>query len=459
MHPVVGAQSGTPLRTVLRFRLWPVAPRPQVLPSLRLWLQSSSLLAVLAGYVLLLALNQGLNALQRSKAHRELVVQLVGMASAVDGHAGRPPGGAQTPVLPGVQLRQLPGVLESSPRLVQRDNQSWIESATPLLAGPSGAARSLVVRQDVSASLERQNLAQALLIAAAGLSALVTGGLLRPVLRRGLVQPLEELGAQIHALQPPPAPSPLLLEAQQPQELRPIAAAFNAMQARLGASWEQQRAFVDGLAHELRNPLTLISGHAQSLQRQPLSEDVRTGLRLIDAEAQRMALLVSDLLDLARRDAGRLELSCCAVNPEDALLETLERLAPRSGGRLGLLSSEVSAVLPAALVDPERLQQCLAALIDNALRYSPAPQPVHLAAEVIGDALVLHVRDRGPGVASDERERIFERFVRGAAAVDTRGSGLGLSIVRLLIEAMGGRVLVVDAEGGGADFQLHLPRA
>ena len=108
------------------------------------------------------------------------------------------------------------------------------------------------------------------------------------------------------------------------------------------------------------------------------------------------------------------------------------------------------------MADPDRLQQCLAALIDNALRYSPAPKPVQLSAELEADRIVLRVRDHGPGVSLEDRERIFERFARGAASVGTRGSGIGLSIVRLLIEAMGGSVQVGDGAGGGAVFALRL---
>jgi len=422
----------------------------QALPSLRLWLQSTSLLAVLAGYSLLLLLNQSVASWQRQQGHQDLVARLAQSGSL-------PP----TSLIPGVNVQLLQGWQEERPFLARIEGQSWMVSVTPLPPTAAGV-QSLKLYQNVSASVQREWLAFQLLVVMAGLSALLTAGLLRLVLRRGLVQPLQDLGAQLDGLRAPPAPRVLLPVAEQPSELQPIAAAFNAMQQRLATSWEQQRAFVDGVAHELRTPLTLISGHAQSLQRHtPLAAnpEATAALQLITSETHRMGLLVSDLLDLARRDAGRLELHLQPVNPDDALLESFERLSASSQGRLQLLAGEADGALPLALADPDRLQQCLAALINNALRYSPAPMPVQLSAEASADALVLHVRDHGPGVGSEEQESVFERFVRGAAAAGTRGSGIGLSIVRLLVEAMGGTVQVAQASGGGADFQLRLRRA
>ena len=117
----------------------------------------------------------------------------------------------------------------------------------------------------------------------------------------------------------------------------------------------------------------------------------------------------------------------------------------------------VSDLLDLARNDSGRLQQCLTALVDNALLYSDGPVILSASSGPCGE-LVLHVIDRGPGVLPSEREAIFRRFVRGSAGLASphRGSGIGLSVVRLLIEAMGGRVQVADAPGGGADFQLVL---
>ena len=429
---------------------------------LRLWLQSTSLLAVLAGYSLLLLFNQQLAGLQRQAAHSQLVEQLEAELQSRARSREQLLPLLDAALLPGLQLQLLPPGqgTAAGPAAAQEssDGQEWLVSQLPL-AQVDGSPDTLQIRQNVTASVRQEWLAFWLLVVAAGMSSLFTSGLLRLVLQRGLVQPLQEFTAQLSATQAPPLPSDQIPVADQPEELQPIAEAFNDLQERLRASWERQRSFVDGVAHELRTPITLISGHAQSLLRQPGFEATAPSLRLIQQEAERMGGLVSDLLDLARQDSGRLQLRRRPILADEALVQAYERLAPSSGWRLHLETP--AAELPVALGDPDRLQQCLAALIENALHYSHAPLPVTLAADGQGGALVLHVRDQGPGVASHERETIFGRFARGSAAIqaNSRGSGIGLAVVRLLMEAMGGSVQVAEAPGGGADFQLHLPLA
>lgn len=430
---------------------------------MRLWLQSTSLLAVLAGYSLLLLFNQQLAGLQRNAAHRQLAEQLAAELSskAVERRQLEPLLAAV--LLPGwrLQLLQPWGSHASEaaalPALESRGGQEWLVSQVPL-ALADGSRTTLLVEQNVTASVQQERLAFWLLVVAAGVASLFTSALLRLVLRRGLVQPLAEFTAQLQATQAPPTPDDTIDVAAQPEELQPIALAFNALQERLRASWERQRAFVDGVAHELRTPITLISGHTQSLLRRTPHA---ASLQLIQEEAARMGSLVSDLLDLARQDSGRLSLRRRPIVADDALLALYERMAAKAGSRLQLDPGDPAAPEPPiGIGDPDRLQQCLTALVDNALQYSPAPRPVTLACSTgAAGELVLHVRDRGPGVAADEREAIFQRFMRGSAAIraDSRGSGIGLSIVKLLMEAMGGQVQVADAPGGGADFQLLLP--
>ena len=427
------------------------------LRSLRLRLQSSTLIAVLAGYGLLLALGTGLLALERRQAYRQLVESLVaglgsGSVASRDAELARYKPFGLTAWL------ERDGSAEPL-QLLQMGGESWLQSRTPVrLAG--GGAASLVVRQNVTASLARQRTLLLLLLAAAGLSSLFTAALLRPVLRRGLLEPIAALCQRLQAITAPPRPGALLLEADQPSELQPITAAFQALQQRLAAAWERERSFSDGAAHELRTPITLISGQAQSLLRLPLPEPQRQAVQAIAREAEHMGELVRHLLDLSRQDAGRLQLLLQPVDPEALVLEAFDRLRPLAPQRLLLAPADALLPPPPPLqADRERLLQCLSALVDNALAYAPSG-PVELAVSSEEDAVVWHVRDHGPGVAPQERQLIFERFVRGSAAAlapEHRGSGLGLALVRLLMQAMGGEVAVADRVGGGADFQLRLP--
>lgn len=417
--------------------------------SLRRWLQSTTLLAVLAGYALLLVVNQSLSSLQRRQAHQQLVSQL---QADLDNDAQ-----LQALEALGLELELLPITASHEPRLMaDRQGLQWLESLSNVQL-PDGAWRSLRVRQNVTDSVQREWIGQLLLIAAAGASCLVTSGLLRLVLLRGLVRPLNRLSTELASLNTSSLGQQHLEVDEQPEELRPIASAFNALQDRLAASCERERAFVDGVAHELRTPLTLIIGRAQSLRRQqPPSSSLSVPLDQIVAEADRMTSLVSALLDLARQDSGRLALQLRPFDVEQELLELYERLLALAPERLRLLVPGVDA-LPLAQADPDRVQQCLTALVDNALCYSEGPVELWAAQE--DDVLVLHVRDHGPGVPDVEKRQIFQRFARGTAAVNSRGSGIGLSVVDLLMQAMGGAVQVVNAPGGGADFQLRLPLA
>ena len=435
---------------------------------LRLWLQSASLLAVVAGYSLLLLLNQNLTRLQRRALHQ---AQLEGLAANLQQQLG-----SRTPLLdlaelslpvgwqlraasPAAPVADAAAGVPVSPETRIAGDQVWLVSRLQLPVA-DGPPLPLLLEQNVTTSVQQERLSFWLLVVAAGISSLFTSALLRLVLRRGLVRPLEEFTTQLRATQVPPAPGDQIPVAQQPEELQPIAQAFNELQQRLSSSWEQERTFVDGVAHELRTPITLISGYAQRLLRQPQLPAQVPALSQIRDEAQHMALLVSDLLDLARQDAGRLHLQCRPLLADDVLLPLYERLSPHAQGRLRLLlPGEGAAPLPLGLADPQRLQQCLTALVDNALAYAPSPSPVELTASASTDGrLVLHVMDHGPGVEPAERERIFGRFVRGSAATSSgaRGSGIGLAVVQLLMQAMHGRVQVADAAGGGADFQLQL---
>jgi signal transduction histidine kinase len=370
-------------------------------------------MAVLAGYGVLLLANHLLSRQARQQAHRQAVERVMQPLTAAGSRLDA--AGLQALlnrlITPGLSLslERTPVIAQSEPMFTRRDGKTTLTSTRAL--DLDGRLAVLRIVEDVSAEAERERLTQSLLIVAAGVSSLLTGALLRPVLRRGL-SPLDQLSRRLAAMSSEDLNVEQLDPDAQPRELKPIVTSFNALLGRLAGSWERQRIFVDGVAHELRTPITLISGQAQSLQRQAdasasIGPAARQPLRLIVSEAQRMGRLVSDLLDIARDDAGR-------------------------------------------------LQQCLTNLVENALKYTPEATPIELFSSRQGDQLIAHVRDHGPGISLAEKERIFARFARGASQSSVSGSGIGLSMVRLLMEKMGGGVRVADTPGGGADFQLLL---
>ena len=412
------------------------------LPSLRLWLQSTTLLAVIAGYALLLGVNRSLNQAQRLDDHRQLVEALQSSGSALEQ-------AQQADAAFGLVAELEPAGEEQAPLRLQRRGRTWLESRT-LLRTAGDVERTLVLRQDITESLQRQQQFQLLLIASAGSSLLLTALLLRVVLWRGLVLPLQQLNGQVNELKADTLAQVLLEPAEQPRELQPLALAFNDLQRRLADAWQQERSFVDGVAHELRTPISVISGHAQQLQ-QLAGFSAPGPVALIAAEAARMGRLLQVLAELARSDSGRLQLVLQTHDPDDVLLMAYERLSPLTADRLQL-AVPASAVLPSIQVDQDRLQQCLAALVDNAMAYGEGV--VQLSAESTGAHVVLHVQDHGPGIPEPERDKVMQRFQRGTTATGSRGSGLGLALVQQLVALMNGELRIGDAEGGGADLQL-----
>ena len=396
----------------------------------------------------MLVVNAALADLQRRTHHQNLASSIVRRLTE-----------NAAPILPfdntQLHVELLPQGPELSPQLqlLARDQQ-WLVSRRRLLEPIDGFAW-LELRQNVTSSLLQERFSQVLLIAAAGVSILLTALLLRPVLFRGLVIPLDALIAQLHALEADRLGKDLIDAERQPQELQPIAVAFNQLQQRLALAWQREKAFIDAAAHELRTPITVISGHAQRLKRDELSPKSARSVALIASEAKRMAGIVSALRDLSRLDSEQLVLQLEPLDADEQLLAAYERCSSSAAGRLRL---PLPAAQPLLIIQAsnQRLQQCLDALIANALLYSEGP--VQLRADLINDQVILHVLDSGPGIAFSEREHVLKRFTRGSAAVDTQGTGLGLALVDQLVRAMGGDVRIAEAPGGGADLQLRFNR-
>jgi len=403
---------------------------------------------VVAGYSLFFAVSRGFVESERLERHQQLVVSL---------SDGLGEGRVTLPLPQGLGVDAHwanTGFTDPAQTIRSADGRVWLVSRTRL-AAQNQESPVLEVRQDITASVERSQRDLRLLIAVAGASLLFTSVLLRLVIWRGLIQPLSGFARELEQLEADSLGVQCLDPAQQPSELLPIVVAFNALQSRLAKAWEQERFFVDGVAHELRTPISVISGHAQQLSEQPLPPTLQPPVDLIEAEARRMGQLLRVLLELARNDSGRLTLAMQQLDPEDLLLVAYERLLPLAPDRLQLAAPSPTALMPIH-ADPDRLQQCLAALVENAIAYSPGAIQLFVTAEP--EQIVLHVLDQGPGIPDQEKGKVLERFTRGSTATGTRGSGLGLSLVQQLIGLMGADLLMADAPGGGADVQLRFQR-
>ena len=450
--------------------------RPQ--GSLRQWLLGASVVAVLAGYGVLLLAYGWLADLDRREAHRQMASQLLALVEQegvlpADASLSGANAWIETPGRPRPLFRSMDRIHALPPLDLVRRQQRGLPVAGPWLyqghsylsstmaVGPRQSGVSLHLFQDVTLDIRRQQRNSLLLLVFAGISTLVSAALLRPVLKAGL-RPLEDLSDRMEQIETETLGRNRLPLAPQPRELQRIAGTFNDLLDRLAVSWERQRAFVNAVSHELRTPITLVAGYAARLQRRGinLSAPEREQLHLIEEEAARMGRLVTDLLDIARSDSGQLTLRRNRFDVGDACLQVVDRLRPVAAGRLALApeSAQLEHAVH-AVGDPERLEQCLLNLVENALKYSPPTGLVHLAWERSGDGVVVHVRDQGPGVPAEDRALLLKRFQRGRSTGDVPGSGIGLAVVDTLMQAMGGRVEIGDAPGGGADFQLLLPAA
>lgn len=232
-----------------------------------------------------------------------------------------------------------------------------------------------------------------------------------------------------------------------------------ASEAEAKTSEERMRRFVADASHELRTPLTSIRGFAE-LHRQGAVSDaagVSRAMNRIEGEATRMGVLVDDLLLLARLDQQR-PLEQLPVDLATLTTETVQSAQMSAPDRA--ISVTIEGDNPPVVTGDElRLRQVLANLLTNALTHTPSGVPVEVDLRVNGQSAVIEVVDHGPGMASDEAHRAFERFYRAdpSRARAQGGTGLGLSIVRGIVDAHSGRVELETEPGEGATFRVILP--
>jgi len=333
---------------------------------------------------------------------------------------------------------------------VQVDGQRWRSFAVAARDKVIQVAQPVRIRQGLAADAALRGVLP--LAVAAPLMAAVLWWLITRSLRP-LARVARQVGEQdAAALAPLPATG-------LPDEVAPLVAALNALLARLGLAWGQQRAFVADAAHELRSPLTALKLQAQVLRRLngPDGDTASraAALESLVAGVDRASRLVGQLLTLARSEPGApaapFETVALAALLRQVLADSAAPLATGRGSRIGL-DADDSLSVPG---DPAALAVLVRNLVDNALRYSPPGAEVRLTLAPGQTGPRLTVDDSGPGIPEAERERAFERFVRGAAADQASGSGLGLAIVRSIARRHGASVSLGDSPLGGLRVTLQ----
>ena len=263
-----------------------------------------------------------------------------------------------------------------------------------------------------------------------------------------------------------------LLSPENRQLLETLAAQIGTAVERDGLADETQAALLriekerlrssllSSVSHDLRTPLAVIAGSSSALLELGESADRAQREALLQEvveESNRLARLVDNLLSMTRLDAGAIEVEKQWFPLEDVIGSALGRLRKELAGRV--VNKHIAPDLPLIPLDGVLVEQALVNLLENAVKYSDAGTPIEIGAHLEGDGVVVSVADRGPGLAADEEERVFEKLFRGSASAASgeRGAGLGLAIARAIVSAHGGRTWAENRPGGGASFSFLLP--
>jgi signal transduction histidine kinase len=282
----------------------------------------------------------------------------------------------------------------------------------------------------------------------------VLGGAL---LARRMLRPVRDLSAAVKRVQETTALHERIPTNRAPGELMDLVQSFNQMLARIEHLVESIRGSLDNVAHELRTPMTRLRTAAETALRNPGDLELgRSALADCVEESERLMSLLNTLTDIAEAEAGTVKLY---REPLDAA-----KLAGRVADLYADIAEEKGIVLqvsaPETLMleaDPNRLPQAIANLIDNAIKYTPAGGRVLLEAKRRNADVTISVIDSGIGIAPADHEKVWQRLYRADKSRSERGLGLGLAVVKAIVEAHGGRIEVESELDCGSTFTVHLP--
>jgi two-component system phosphate regulon sensor histidine kinase PhoR len=224
-----------------------------------------------------------------------------------------------------------------------------------------------------------------------------------------------------------------------------------------------QTDFVNKVSHDLRTPLTSIRMFVETLQlgRLPEPERQREALSVIAQETARLSLLINRLLDWARMESGKRSYALEPVSVEEVVEAALQAFEPQRLSEPAQVDREIQPGLPPVRADREALSEALLDLLQNAHKYTGSDKRITVGARLEDGTVLVTVADNGPGIRVADQKRIFEKFYRAQDPLQRHieGSGLGLAMVKHIVEAHGGRVTVASDVGQGAVFTIALPAA
>ena len=285
---------------------------------------------------------------------------------------------------------------------------------------------------------------------------LLTAGASGAFMSRRITRPLQELMAATRAVAAGDLTHRVPVRSQ--DEIGALAQAFNAMNEQLDRSQQQKRQMTQDIVHDLAQPIMVIRGLAEAMQEGAVDKSA-ANLQTICLEADRLETLTRNLHILEQADSRRLSLRLAATAPA-ALIARFRTLYTELARKAGMsLQETVAAALPQIYVDGDCIIQVLGNLAHNAFQHAPTGSVVTLSAHKKEDRVLLAVSDEGPGVAEDDLPRIFDRFYRTDAARSQAagGSGIGLAIVKSLVEAQGGEVWAENVRPHGLRIVIALP--
>jgi two-component system, OmpR family, sensor kinase len=298
-------------------------------------------------------------------------------------------------------------------------------------------------------------------LAGGGLFTLLAAGLAMTYIAQQWRMPLQVLGETARRVSLDTLSRQRLYAPEDTPELARVAEAFNELLDKLATAHGTQQRFIADASHELRTPLTILQGEIEvALRRERDSATYRATLESCLEEIQRLTRLTSNLLVLARADTAQTAGAHQRVDLGTLCREVCERMAPLAAAKP--INLNVDAIDTVEVEgDPSGLEQIVSNLVQNAIRYSPPGEQVVVSASRQARDAVLTVTDTGPGIAADHLPRLFDRFYRidASRAQAAGGAGLGLSIVKALVEAHHGRIELSSELGKGTRFTVWFPGA